>query len=295
MRERAIPTATARQAASALTDLVLARKSSGAVGDTFFASDWAQLWATLTDDGWTAIGDLVGTSGDDALDLLDLTLIAEAWGAHLIPLPLIETIALRRSLSEPPSPKRRLSYAVRDGDVWLAPFGDTSEIVTIHRDAAVSVERPTQVKDLDRFARSLPIAIVSGSVDELPDDSRATIAILTTAGAIGAAAAALEKSIEYAIVREQFGRPIGSFQAVKHRLANMHVGVELARSAIALSCSERASVDGALDAALDLCLRITEDAIQVHGGIGFTWEASPHHHLRHVMAARRIVTATLAR
>jgi alkylation response protein AidB-like acyl-CoA dehydrogenase len=289
-RARAIPTATARDAASALDDVLRARTASRPVSDEFFEGDWTALWADLATGGWTTIGD--ATMDAEALDLLDLTLIAETWGAHLVPLPLVETIAVRHLLGELPPPTRRLSYAVCDGDTWLSPFGRTSDVVSDIRSGVVVP--PNDVRDDDEFAHSLPIAILRGPFHQLPAEGRATIAILTTAGAVGAAASALATSVAYANVREQFGRPIGSFQAVKHRLADMHARAELARSAMALSCADRAQADGAIDLALDLCLRIAEDAIQVHGGIGFTWEATLHRHLRHVLAARRLANALLA-
>jgi len=101
----------------------------------------------------------------------------------------------------------------------------------------------------------------------------------------------LHRSVTYAKVREQFGQPIGRFQAVKHRLANMHCGVELAASALAWACFEPDDSARALRAALAGCLRVAEQAVQVHGGIGYTWEAAPHRFYRHIMTMRRIVIA----
>ena len=118
-------------------------------------------------------------------------------------------------------------------------------------------------------------------------------AILATAEAAGAAAAALQAAVEYAKVREQFGQPIGKFQAVKHRLANMHCSRELAASALAWACAEPDSAGRALRAALGHCLLVVEQAVQVHGGIGFTWEAAPHRYYRHVMSMRRLVLAAV--
>ncbi|MBT2418380.1 acyl-CoA dehydrogenase family protein [Streptomyces sp. ISL-22] len=98
--------------------------------------------------------------------------------------------------------------------------------------------------------------------------------------AVGAADRALEQTVEYVKQREQFGRAIGSFQAVKHRLADVYVGVQAARSAAyyaawAVPHGER--VGGlALAQALEALRTASAEGIQLHGGIGFTWEHQAH-------------------
>ncbi len=107
---------------------------------------------------------------------------------------------------------------------------------------------------------------------------------LLAAEQIGAAAHLLNLAVEYAKSRLQFGRPIGSFQAVKHRLAEGMVDLEHARSATyhAVWALSDGSDDPALSAAIAQALasaafsRIATDTIQVHGGIGFTWEHQAH-------------------
>ncbi|MER7973943.1 acyl-CoA dehydrogenase family protein, partial [Streptomyces sp. NPDC096080] len=105
--------------------------------------------------------------------------------------------------------------------------------------------------------------------------------------AVGAAGRALERTVEHVARREQFGRPIGSFQAVKHRLADVHVRLQAARSAAyyaawATGAGERAGgaagrVGGlALAQALDALRCAAAEGIQLHGGIGFTWEHEAH-------------------
>ena len=101
---------------------------------------------------------------------------------------------------------------------------------------------------------------------------------------MGGAQKVLETTVEYTKVREQFGRPIGSFQAVQHKCANMMVDVESAKSAVyyaawavsndAADASTAAAVAKA--AASDAYRRTAADGIQVHGGIGFTWEHDMH-------------------
>jgi len=107
------------------------------------------------------------------------------------------------------------------------------------------------------------------------------IAALLAAEAVGAAAAALERTVGYVGTREQFGRAIGSFQAVKHRLADLYVQVQAARSAAYYAAWDPASAGGlALAQALET-LRITAaETVQLHGGIGFTWEHEAHLYLK---------------
>ncbi|HWB68237.1 MAG TPA: acyl-CoA dehydrogenase family protein [Mycobacteriales bacterium] len=109
-------------------------------------------------------------------------------------------------------------------------------------------------------------------------------AVALAAENIGGAQRCLEMSAAYANERVQFGRPIGSFQAVKHKLANMLIEVEQAKSASYFAARE-AGNDGedlALAASLaksytsDVFVHAAADTIQIHGGIGFTWEHSAH-------------------
>lgn len=104
-------------------------------------------------------------------------------------------------------------------------------------------------------------------------------AAVLAAEAVGAADRALERTVAYVRQREQFGRPIGSFQAVKHRLADVYVQVQAARSAAyyaawaAARPGERERVGGlALAQALEALRVAAGEGIQLHGGIGFTWE-----------------------
>ena len=107
---------------------------------------------------------------------------------------------------------------------------------------------------------------------------------LLAAEAVGGAERAIELAVEYAKVREQFGRPIGSFQAIKHKCATMLVDVEAARSAAyyALWAGSVQAGDFTVAASLaksfcgDAYYRVAAENIQIHGGIGFTWEHPAH-------------------
>ncbi len=109
---------------------------------------------------------------------------------------------------------------------------------------------------------------------------------------VGTAQKALDMSVEYAKTRVQFGKPIGSFQAVKHKCVDMMVAVENARSLTYYACwtvdehtAEAATaVPMAKAYASDMAKNVTSEAIQVHGGIGFTWEHDMHLFHRRALA-----------
>lgn len=103
-----------------------------------------------------------------------------------------------------------------------------------------------------------------------------TAACALAAEAVGAAAQALERTVAYVKEREQFGRPIGSFQAVKHRLADRYVQVQAARSAAYYATWDPSAGGLALAQALEALRASAAEAIQLHGGIGFTWEHEAH-------------------
>jgi alkylation response protein AidB-like acyl-CoA dehydrogenase len=114
---------------------------------------------------------------------------------------------------------------------------------------------------------------------------------------VGGAQACLDRSVRYAKDRYQFGRPIGSFQAVKHRCADMLVAVESARSAA--SCATRAAAAAADDLATvahlakafcsDAFSEVAASNIQVHGGLGFTWEHDAHLYFRRAKSSEHLL------
>lgn len=145
--------------------------------------------------------------------------------------------------------------------------------------------------DLTRSAANVTLTDAPARVIAGPDETTRVLNHALQVGAallgveqVGAAQHLLDLSVEYAKSRLQFGRPIGSFQAVKHRLANLLVDVEHARSAAYHAIW--ALADGSDDPALATSIaqavcssaltHVATDTIQVHGGIGFTWEHQAH-------------------
>lgn len=118
-------------------------------------------------------------------------------------------------------------------------------------------------------------------------------AIALAAEQVGGATRCLEMAVNYAKEREQFGRPIGSFQALKHKCADMFVAVETARSALyyAACIADDGSDDLTTTASMakawcsEAYFKCAADSIQIHGGVGFTWEYDPQLHFKRARAS----------
>ncbi|MEV6651084.1 acyl-CoA dehydrogenase [Streptomyces sp. NPDC051219] len=177
------------------------------------------------------------------------------------------------------------------GTVWVA--ADAADLIVRAHESA-DPTRPTA--DIRALGARLPAGRVLG-VGSIPVLDLA--AVLFAADACGTAAWALCTATEYARTREQFGRPIGQFQGIKHLCADMLVRVEQAR---ALSWDAARAADDGTDAqvrglaaslaaatALDAAYTCAKDCIQVLGGIGFTWEHDAHLYLRRALVARQLL------
>jgi alkylation response protein AidB-like acyl-CoA dehydrogenase len=151
----------------------------------------------------------------------------------------------------------------------------------------VSVTAQTTMDQTRPLAR---VELYGVEAEPLADPRAASIAarnaglVMIAAEALGVAQAALDRTVAYARERVQFGRAIGSFQAYKHRLADMAVEIEQARSAVywAACAVDEGSDEAALAVhaaksfAADTAFKCAGDMIQLHGGIGFTWEHDAH-------------------
>ncbi|MFD3931494.1 acyl-CoA dehydrogenase family protein [Streptomyces sp. NPDC058614] len=179
---------------------------------------------------------------------------------------------------------RTLLYLVRDGGG--DGDGDGSAGLVRVRQTSLDETRPQariELRDVEAELLGDEDADVAGALAGVGDMAAAVLA----AEAVGAADRALERTVEYVRQREQFGRAIGSFQAVKHRLADVYVEVQAARSAAYYAAWAAGSSTGgdaggervgglALAQALEALRRAAGEGIQLHGGIGFTWEHDAH-------------------
>ena len=180
--------------------------------------------------------------------------------------------------------------AVRDGGVC------TAAVVTA-AGGVLGLAEPTGRTERPALDPTRPLADLTfdgavtgrgtGSADAV---LRATAAL--AAEQVGVGRGAVNLAVEYAKTREQFGQPIGRFQGVAHQLADAFVGLELAWSLVLYACwavddqrpEAAVAVHRAKAKAGDAAIFACERAMQVHGGIGITWEADPHLYLRRAVA-----------
>ncbi|MFI7340314.1 acyl-CoA dehydrogenase [Streptomyces sp. NPDC050085] len=181
-----------------------------------------------------------------------------------------------------------------DGVVWMAVDAETPGL-SVRAHESADPTRPTA--EVTASGAAVPAGRVLAVDGTLVRD---LAAVLFAADACGGAAWALHTAAEHAKVREQFGRPIGQFQGVKHLCADMLVRVEQAGALVwdaarALS-DEGTEVRGlvaalAAGAALDAAYGCAKDCIQILGGTGFTWEHDAHLYLRRAVVARQLLGA----
>ena len=187
--------------------------------------------------------------------------------------------------------------AAADHLVVVGDSGGRSVLAVI--DLAGAPRTPREVMDLTRRRADIslagaPVQVIVGA-DRFPRvvaELRLIQSAALAAEHAGIASHLVDATVEYVQQRHQFGRSIGSFQAIKHRLADMLVDRERARAA-ALYAMAVLDQDDAVDTELavavaasvcaDAATRSAYEAIQLHGGIGFTWEHSAHFYLRRVL------------
>ena len=275
--------------------------------------DTGRVWSQLAEFGWSGIlvpEELGGSNGT----VLDGCLIAEQLSRHLVPVPFVGpalvaataadllaaterervltdlaegsatyALVLDEQLRWPPLAGPGRAFEWLPGAGLLQPGGAG---LAVAHDAASSV--PCQ--DLLRHVGQVPLT-GGGSPLEGPvvDRVLAVAHVGLAAALVGSMSGAMATALEHVKSREQFGRTIGSFQAVQHLCADMLVDVESSRTATygAAWLVDNAPTDEALLAgatAKAWCAaaarRVCETAIQLHGGMGYTWECDAHLYLR---------------
>ncbi|WP_448505439.1 acyl-CoA dehydrogenase family protein [Immundisolibacter sp.] len=292
--------------------------------DAGIAAFDGELWQALADQRWLGLT-LAPADGGRGLGTDALTLAACEAGRALAPVPLVATLLageafntptqraalatgeLRVALCLPPPGQMAPTLAVVDGRAsgMLAPVADgLLADAVLGADAAggawlvdlrgeVARRRQLETLDLAHTAAELTLtgapALALGSAGLWRDRA----AILTAFEQLGGAQRCLDLAVAYAKERYAFGQPIGAFQAVKHKLAALHVEIELARAnayygAYALAQGEPAVLAEAAAlaraSATDTYLLAAQESLHVHGGVGFTWACEAHLHLRRARA-----------
>jgi alkylation response protein AidB-like acyl-CoA dehydrogenase len=229
--------------------------------------------------------DLGGAGGE----LADAATVLQELGRALVPSPLLGTILAELALLAAAEPDaatlEALAVGASIGALVLHPDyvvnGDVADVVVASTDGQLSrwtqftAEPITAMDPTRRLARIQP----QQTADLGTDPGLADIAaILLAAEQIGAAERCLELTVEYTKSRVQFGRPIGSFQALKHRMADLYVAVAAARAVVNDACDEPTPVNAATArlAATEALNTVAAEGIQLHGGIAITWEHDMH-------------------
>jgi alkylation response protein AidB-like acyl-CoA dehydrogenase len=269
-------------AAMAAADLPAAVRA-WADGDT---APGRKVWARLADLGVTALAVPERFGGLDAHPA-DLVVALERLGRWCVPGPVAESIAVAPVLLADDDRLQDLATGDLIATVAMPPTmpravdAQVTEVTLLARDGGVADAGPGSLHASVDPSRRLYDVTVAG--DAKPADLTRAYefgALATAAQLVGAGEALLKAAVDYAKQRTQFGRPIGSYQAIKHKLADVHIAIELARPLLygaALSLAD-GSFDTARDvsaakvAAADAALLAARAALQTHGAIGFTAE-----------------------
>jgi alkylation response protein AidB-like acyl-CoA dehydrogenase len=265
----------------------------------------AELWKAMVDQGWTGIA-LSEDRGGVGLGWVEVAVLCEAVGAHVAPAPILQSVVATDALKdtawlEPLAAGEAIACIAAAGSREVVPYAPSADVAVYVHDGEMRVadlreQRPSRepAMDVTREIGWLDPAVLTGAQTiGGADEVRRFVDRGATAYAaelLGAAQHMLDESADYAKDRVQFDRPIGSFQAVKHRLADMLVDVEGMRSAVywAAWCIAADHPDASVAASTakvwcsDAARRVVGSALQVHGGIGFTWEHDTHLYLKRV-------------
>ncbi len=253
-------------------------------------------WQELAELGWVGVS-VPEEAGGAGLGFLEEAVLFEELGRALYPGPYFSTVAL--ALPELPAELQR--EAVEGKTRWsasldgsLVPDLALVDRVLVARDGklvAVAAEGETlETMDSTRRFGRLEDGLdgedvgEAGALGRMRTRAYAALAL----EAVGMSQRALELSVEHAKTREQFGKPIGIYQAVSHRLADSYALTELARSLAywAAWCVSENDEEAPLAAAAaksyagDVAVTVCEYSIQAHGGIGFTWEHPLHRYYK---------------
>ncbi|OBG63463.1 acyl-CoA dehydrogenase [Mycobacterium sp. E3339] len=284
------------------------------------------FWQNLVELGWLGLH-IDEEHGGSGFGLPELVVVVEELGRAVAPGPFVPTVIASAVIAKGGSAEQKsrllpglidgtvtagigldgnvqLKNGVADGDAGIVLGAGLAELLLVAAGedvlvlergrAGVTVQVPDNFDPTRRSGRVRLENVDVGADDILTGARAAALArarTLLAAEAVGGAADCVEAAVDYAKVRQQFGRTIATFQAVKHHCANMLVSAESAIAAV-WDASRAASEDEdqfqlvagvAAALAFPAYARNAELNIQVHGGIGFTWEHDAHLHLRRAL------------
>ena len=269
---------------------------------------WRPLWQRSVDLGWTGLALLDDEAG---MGVIELIAVLEELGAAAAPIPLLSSAGLAAgALRAAGSAGEQWQQELAEGAVGTLSVDTTpgaleasrADLIVVIADDELSVVRPgpgVRLEPLDAVDPSRPMARVSLGADATAEavlrvslPAALTVPLTATAAELlGLASRVLDIAVTHAGTREQFDRVIGSFQGIKHRLADCYVAIERARgltyAAAMLAADPDADVVEAWRAAAlakaaagDAASETTRAGVQVLGALGMTWEHDMHLYLR---------------
>jgi alkylation response protein AidB-like acyl-CoA dehydrogenase len=263
------------------------------------------LWRELCELGWPGIA-IAERYGGQGLGMVELSILCEELGRTVAPVPFLPSVLAATLIEHAGSEQQRERWLptlasgelvgavgeMREGFCELVVGGAQAQVLVLlgDGDARVLSAGEADVQPLEAIDPTRSAARVGAAADvgePLPGDVSAAVdraLISISSELVGVCERALQMTVEYVKERKQFGVPVGSYQAVSHRCAQMLLDTEKARATAAFAAwsadadparlAEAAAMAKA--AASDAGREVTASAIQAHGGIGFTWEADVH-------------------
>lgn len=273
-------------------------------------------WAEMCELGWPGIA-IPERWGGQGLGVVELVLVLEEAGYALAPSPLISNAYAGALITAAGSEEQKerwlpgIASGAARGAAELADDGGPvvgaargSSVLVLSARAGAPRLVPTERAQLERLplidSTRAYFRVRAEGGEPLPGEAAWGVhvgEVALAAESLGVAARALDMAVAYAKEREQFGRPIGAYQAVSHRLVDMLWAVEEARSLVyyAAWCADADREALPLAAAMakarasDAACAVTHDALQTFGGIGFTWEHDLHFLLKRARVSAQLL------
>ncbi|HTQ15790.1 acyl-CoA dehydrogenase family protein [Mycobacterium sp.] len=264
------------------------------------------LWQLLCEQVGAAALVVPEELGGAGGELADAATVLQELGRALVPSPLLGTTLAELALLAAPEPDAETVEALAGGtsigalvlDADYVVNGDIADVVVAASDGRLTrwtrfrAEPVATMDPTRRLARMQPEDTAAlGSDPGLADAA----AILLAAEQIGAAERCLELTVEYAKSRVQFGRPIGSFQALKHRMADLYVKIAAARAVVNDACDKPTPTNAATArlAATEALSAVAAEGIQLHGGIAITWEHDMHLYFKRAHGSSQLLASPI--
>jgi alkylation response protein AidB-like acyl-CoA dehydrogenase len=269
------------------------------------------FWDELAGQGWLGLA-VAERYGGQGYGFVELAVVLEELGRAMAPGPFVPTVLAAALIEDAGTEEQKSTWLPKlvDGSTTASAMIDGNPVVgggvarvlvTPDGSGGCRVVDDLERQHMSSLDPTRRLASFAGDWSTAPARWHDIAAVLFGAEAVGLGGWCLDTASSYAKVREQFGRPIGQFQAIKHKCANLLVAVEQARAvvwdaALALGEHKEAALPAAVagSIAFDAAADAAKECVQILGGIGFTWEHDAHLYLKRAMSIRQVVGPTSA-